>query len=427
MRAPAGRTAVAAWCLFDWANSAFPTVISTFVFATYFTTAVAENETIGTAQWGYTMSIAAVVIAILSPFLGAVADRMGRRKPWLFGASLVCVLATASLWAILPDPSYVLPALLAVGTATIAFEVGTVFYNAMLPELAPPAQMGRLSGWAWGTGYAGGVICLAAALFGLVQVETPPFDLDKSTAEHVRATTLLVAVWFGVFAWPLLLFTPEHQKPEVPVGWARAVREGFATMARLLQDLRAHPLLLRYLVARMTYTDGLNTLFSFGGIYAAGTFGMTFAQIMEFGIAMNLMAGLGAAVFGWVDDWIGPKCTVLLALMAMTGFGGALLVVDSQMMFWIFGLALSLFFGPVQAASRTMMARLTPSDMRTEMFGLYALSGKITAFVGPAILAWVTLAFDSQRAGMATILVFFMVGGALLIGVREPRAGAPAQ
>ncbi len=352
---------------------------------------------------------------------------MGRRKPWLFIASLVCVLATASLWFIKPDPSFVLPALLLMGLATVAFEVGTVFYNAMLPELAAPSRMGRLSGWAWGTGYAGGLVCLVVALFGLVQTDTPPFGLDKSDAEHVRATTLLVAVWFAAFAWPLFIFTPEHRRAGAPVRWLQAAREGLAQVARLVSDLRAHPVLLRYLLARMIYTDGLNTLFSFGGIYAAGTFGMSFAQIIQFGIAMNVTAGIGAAAFGWIDDWIGPKRTILLSIVALICFGGVLLVIESQEMFWIFGLALSLFFGPVQAASRTMMGRLAPAETRTEMFGLYALSGKITAFAGPALLAWATLVFDSQRAGMATILLFFVIGAALLVGVREPRSGPSAQ
>lgn len=423
MGIPTDRRAVVAWCLYDWANSSFPTVISTFVFATYFTTAVAENETLGTAQWGYAVSLAAIVIALLSPLLGAAADKMGRRKPWLAAASLVCVLATAFLWFIEPAPSFVLPALLAMAIATVAFEVGTVFYNAMLPDLVSPQWMGRLSGWAWGIGYAGGLSCLVVALIALVQTDTPPFGLDPDKAEHVRATSVLVALWFAAFAWPLFVFTPDRGRPAETIRWGRAVHDGVAAMARLIRDLRAHPVLARYLIARMVYTDGLNTLFSFGGIYAAGTFGMSFEQIIQFGIAMNVTAGLGAAAFGWIDDWIGPKRTILLALVALLGFGGALLVIESQTLFWVFGLGLSVFFGPVQAASRTLMARLAPAEMRTEMFGLYALSGKITAFAGPAFLAWATLAFDSQRAGMATILVFFVIGGGLLIGVREPCAG----
>ncbi|MEX2642207.1 MAG: MFS transporter [Acetobacterales bacterium] len=406
------------WCLYDWANSAFPTIISTFVFATYFTTAVAEDTNAGTAQWGYALSIAAIVIAVVSPPLGAAADRMGRRKPWLALTTLMCIGGTAAMWFVQPDPTFVLPALLALIVATVGFEVATVFYNAMLPELISPQRMGRLSGWAWGLGYAGGLVCLVIALTLFVQRETPPFGLDKESAEHVRATFLLVALWYAAFAWPLFLFVPDRGGDGM--GPARAMREGLAAMTRLLRDLRSHPNVLRYLIARMIYTDGLNTLFSFGGIYAAGTFGMSFSEIIQFGIGMNLAAGVGAASFGWVDDRIGPKRTVMISIVALIGIGIMLLVIETKTQFWVFGLLLSVFFGPVQAASRTFMARLAPESLRTEMFGLYALSGKITAFMGPAVLGWATVSFGSQRAGMATILVFLVVGGALLLSVKEP-------
>nr|MBC8159100.1 MFS transporter [Alphaproteobacteria bacterium] len=163
----------------------------------------------------------------------------------------------------------------------------------------------------------------------------------------------------------------------------------------------------------------LNTLFAFGGIYAAGTFGMSFSEIMIFGIGINVTAGLGATAFGWVDDKIGSKTTILISLAALSVFATATLVIEAKSLFWFFGLGLGVFVGPAQAASRTLMARLAPSHLRTEMFGLFALSGKATAFIGPALLGWVTVAMDSQRWGMATIVVFFVVGGLLLLPVRE--------
>ena len=171
----------------------------------------------------------------------------------------------------------------------------------------------------------------------------------------------------------------------------------------------------------MIYTDGLNTLFAFGGIYAAGTFGMDFSELIIFGIGMNVTAGLGAALFAWIDDWIGPKRTILIAVTALTLFGGALLFVQSKTFFWVFGLPLGIFIGPAQAASRSMMARLAPPRLRAEMFGLYALSGKATAFLGPVALAWVTTYAGSQRAGMATILIFFIIGMALLWPISDCR------
>ena len=410
--------ALFAWCLYDWANSAFPTVITTFVFATYFTKGIAPDPVSGTAYWGYAMSGSALAVALAGPILGAFADHAGRRKPWIFGFTTLCVVLTAALWFARPEPSFVLFALLLAASANFAFEMGMIFYNAMLPDLAFSRRIGRLSGWAWGLGYAGGLSCLVVGLVLFVQPDPPYFGLDREAAEHVRITAPLVAVWFGLFSLPLLRWTPDS--PASGLGLCEAAKRGLSTLAATLKRVRDYRQIARFLLARMIYTDGLNTLFAFGGIYAAGTFGMGFTEIMVFGIGLNVAAGLGAAVFGWIDDAIGSKRTILISIAALTLFTGAMLMVDTKTLLWVAGLGLSVFVGPAQAASRTMMARLAPEHLRTEMFGLYALSGKATAFLGPALLGWVTVTMDSQRWGMATILAFFAVGAILLLRVREP-------
>jgi UMF1 family MFS transporter len=423
--APERRRAIVAWCLYDWANSAFPTVIGTFVFATYFVQAVAEDETTGTAQWGFAMAVAGVLIALLSPPLGAIADGAGRRKPWLAAFTIMAVATSALLWWVRPDPVAAPFALVVVVLATLGFELGTVFYNAMLVDVAPRAMMGRVSGWGWGLGYAGGLACLVLSLVLLIRPDPPLLPLDRGQAGHVRATALLVALWYGTFCWPLFLVVPEPPR-RAPIG--RAVRSGMAAMARLLPELSRHPSVARFLVARLLYTDGLNTLFNFGAIYAAGSFGMATDEIILLGIAMNVTAGAGAALFAFVDDAIGPKRTVLASLAALAAIGGALLLVEGKAWFWALALPLGVFFGPAQAASRTLMARLAPPAQSSEYFGLFALSGRITAFAGPAALAWATAAFGSQRAGMATILAFLLGGAAILATVREPpRRTAPAR
>jgi UMF1 family MFS transporter len=417
---PIRRSAVVGWCLYDWANSAFPAVISTFVFAAYFTQGVAATETEGTFLWGNAMAVAAVGIALFSPALGAIADRGGRRKPWLGFFTLVCVLATAALWTVRPDPDDVTRALVLVVIATLGFEFATVFYNAMLPSVASPQTMGRVSGIGWGAGYAGGLVCLVVALFGLVQVDPPPFGLDPATAEPVRATVLLVALWFAVFCLPTFLLVPEDDVvgEREPIG--QAVKGGLRQLWSTVRGLDPRSPVARYLLAHMLYADGLTTLFTFGGIYAAGTFGMDFSEIIVFGIALNLTAGIGAVAFGWIDDWMGPKRAILWALAGLILFGILALVAPDKTWFWVAGMALGTFMGPTQAASRTLMARLAPAEQRAEMFGLYALSGKATNFAGPLALGWATLMFDSQRAGMATILLFLIAGALLLLTVREP-------
>jgi MFS transporter, UMF1 family len=410
------RRALAAWCLYDWANSAFPTVIETFIFSAFFARAVASDVATGTEQWGYALAAAGVAVAVFSPILGAVADRAGARKPWLLAATLMTATAAAMLWFTKPAPDYVTWALIWFALGTIAFEFGTVFYNAMLPDLVPEEKLGRLSGWGWGLGYAGGLACLVIALFGLIRAE--PFGLDPAVAEPVRATALLVAGWTIVFALPLLLFTPDRKPTGISA--ARAVREGLAALWRTLREARRYGNMGRFLIARMVYTDGLNTVFAFGGIYAAGTFGMATDEIIMFGIALNVTAGLGAAAFAWVDDWIGPKPTILIALAGLMAAGAALVLVEDKTLFWALGLVLGIFFGPAQAASRSLMARLVPRGMEAEMFGLYALTGKATAFAGPLLLGWATVAYDSQRAGMATTLAFLVLGFLLLLFVRAP-------
>lgn len=415
---PANRRAQWSWATFDFANSGFTTVVSTFVFSAYFAQAIAPDAETGTALWGTAVGIAGLIIALTSPIVGAIADHTGRRKPWLAAFTLICVIATAMLWFAEPGVQSIPLALIAAVIGTVGFEVGLVFYNAMLSSLTTPNRLGRLSGLAWGFGYCGGLICLVIALVGFIQVESPPFGLDKASAEHVRATMLLTAAWIVVFAWPLFVFTPDAPRTGLPM--KAAVVKGAATLLATLRNVRQHANSFRFLIARMIYIDGVNTMFAFGGIYAAGTFGMSLEDIILFGIALNITAGLGAAGFGWIDDRVGSKRTLTVSLVALIATSTGVLLAQTPTQFWVAGLTMSVFFGPVQAASRTFMAHLAPAEMRGEMFGLYAVTGKVTSFMGPFAVGAVTALAGSQRIGMATILVFLVVGLILLQGVKEP-------
>jgi UMF1 family MFS transporter len=407
------------WALYDWANSAFATVIETFVFAAYFTRRVAENETLGTVQWGNTLSAAGILVAVGGPVLGAMADQGGRRKPWIGAFTLLCVGATAFLWFVKPSPAYVWLAMPLVALGAIGAEFAGVFYNAMLPSLTGLDRLGRWSGWGWSLGYAGGLVALVVALLAFVREENPWFALDRASAEHVRATFLLVAGWFLLFALPLFLMTPDTRG--TGKGLYRAARDGLRQVRDSVRQVRRYGHIIRFLIARMIYIDGLATVFAFGGVYAAGTFNMTEQEVLLFGIALNVTAGLGAALFAWVDDWIGGKATVLASLVGLIVPGILILMVESPVLFWAFGLLLGVFVGPVQAASRSFMARIAPEALLNEMFGLYALSGKATAFLGPLLVGWLTLLSGSQRIGMATIIVFFIVGFLLMLTVPPDR------
>jgi UMF1 family MFS transporter len=405
-----------AWALYDWANSAYAALIQTFVFATYFTTQVAQDSTTGTAQWGNAIGIAGLLIAVLGPLLGAAADQGGPRQGLLRALTAVAVVSTALLWLVRPTSEDATLALLLVMLGTVAFELAGVLYNALLPALAPRARIGRWSGWGWGAGYAGGLVCLLVALFGFVRADAW-LPLPREHAEHVRATFLLTAVWFLVFALPLLalrLDSPSQRKPLLP-----AARAGLRQLLATLRRVREYAPLVRFLVARMLYVDGLATLFAFGGVYAAGTFGMSEQQVLLFGILLNVTAAVGAIGFAWLDDHSGPRATMLLALTGLILLGTLVLLVESRLAFWVLGGALGLFVGPAQAAGRSYLAHAAPPHLRAELFGLFALSGKATAFVGPLLVGWVTWLAGSQRIGMATIVVFFLLGFLMLLTVPE--------
>ncbi len=416
-----GKASVFSWCLYDWANSAFSTVIITFVYSVYFARGIVGDETTGSAQWSFAIALSGLAIAVASPVLGAVADHYGARKHWLAVMTVLFVIPTALLWFGMPDPAAVnvMFVLTLVVLANIAFEIAIVFANAMLPHIAPAGMMGRVSGWAWGMGYLGGLACLAAALFGLIGLgeSEPLLALPREDSRHIRASGPLTALWIVFFTLPLLFFTHDAGRTGLTV--MQAIRRGLGQLRETLVHIRRHGNLVRFLIASAIYRDGLNTLFAIGGIYAAGTFGMDFEEILIFAIGLNIAAGLGASLFAFLDDWIGSKPTIMTALLGLIVSGAVILLIGSKELFIMMALVLGIFIGPTQAASRTLAGRLARPDMVTQTFGLYAFTGKSIAFFGPLCFGWATLLFDSQRAGMATILLFWLVGLVLLAMVRE--------
>lgn len=407
------RSAIIAWALYDWATSAFSIIVTTFIFAAYFSQKIAPNPIIGTRDWGYTVSISALFM-LLSPIFGAIADHSGRRKTWLGLFTSLTILGAALLWFAKPSSDHIYTTLTFVIIGTVGLEIGQVFYNALLPHIVTEKYLGRVSGWGWGLGYAGGLVALTICLYGFVEAE--PHWLNTSLAENIRICGPFTALWIFIFCLPLFFKVPDYPSSGLTI--PQAITQGLGTFFSTLKTLPKQKNLFLFLIARMIYLDGLNTVFAFGGIYAAGTFGMTMTQVIKFGIATNIAAGLGAAGFAWIDDYIGSKKTIMIALIMLLSLGISIVLVKSQLTFWILAVILSLFFGPVQAASRALMARLAPPDQITEMFGLYALSGKVTAFVGPWLMGTVTLLFNSQRVGMASVLSFFVVGAILLAKVR---------
>lgn len=406
------RLSIGSWCLYDFANSSFTTLVVTFVYATYFTKAMAPDEVIGTGRWSWAVTISALLIALLAPIIGAHADRHAWRRRWFAGLTAVTIGFTAIL-AFLPPPHW-LAALLVFVIANVAYELSQALYNSFLPGLVDKSKAGRISGLAWGLGYVGGLLSLVVGLVVCVQ-RWGIFAtwLGTEGGWNIRATNLVVALWFLVFSVPALLWLIEPAPPD-PEATA-----SFRRLGESVRRLTRYRQAMRLLVARLIYNDGLVTIFAFGGIYAAGTFGMSMDEIIAFGIALNLAAGLGALAFGMIDDWIGGKKVILISLAGLVGAAILAATASSKTELWIAGILIGLLVGPNQSASRSLMARFVPAPRSAEMFGLFAFSGKLTSFAGPLLLGRLTELFHSQRVGVSSVLLFFVVGGALLLAVDE--------
>jgi MFS transporter, UMF1 family len=442
------RSAVVSWIFFDWAAQPYFTLITTFVFAPYFATHVAADPASGQSLWGFATAAAGLLIALMSPVLGAVADASGRRKPWIAAFGALLVIGSCLMWFGKPgDIDVIPPLLLAYGIATVGVEFATVFNNAMMPTLVPPDRIGRLSGTGWATGYIGGILSLilvlgflaaspetGRTLFGF----TPLFGLDPVTHQGDRITGPLTGIWFVIFVLPMFLLTPDFPAKR-QVG--AALREGLTDLKSTLRELPRQKSMMAFLLANMIYTDGLVSLYAFGGIYAAGTFGWNTIEIGTFGIILAIAGTLGAWLGGKFDDYLGPKrviagsmAVLLFAVMAILLVdkdsvlfikvtppvpGGALFASVAERAYLVLGCLIGAAGAPLQAASRTLLIRIAPKDRIAQYFGLFALTGKVTSFVGPLLIGIITAVTASQKAGMAVLVLFFVAGLALLARVRK--------
>lgn len=405
-----------AWALYDFANSSFTTLVVTFVYAAYFTQAIAPDPISGTTLWSRAVTASGLVVAFLSPYLGALADQGGYRKRLLLAVTVLCVLCTAALY--FPQSGQVRAALALFIIANVAFELSNVFYNAFLPDIALPERIGRVSGYGWALGYVGGLLCLVIALVALIQPEEPLLGFSREGQANVRATNLLVALWYGLFSLPLFLWVPELRaiaRVEVWTIFRKATRQ----LVQTYREVRRYRQVVRLLLARLLYNDGLLTIFSFGGIYAAGTFGFAVDELIAFGIVINVAAALGAWLFGFVDDWLGGKRTLMISLVGLSAASLLAVLTTSRTLFWMAALLIGICAGPNQSASRSLLGRFTPLHKRNEFYGFFAFSGKATAFLGPLLLGLFTDWAGSQRVGVSSVLLFFLAGMLLLIFVDE--------
>jgi UMF1 family MFS transporter len=437
----ASRLGQFSWALFDWANQPFFTVVTTFIFAPYYANVMIGDPVHGQSAWAFTQSISGILIALMSPFLGAMADAGGRRKPYVFFFQVLLGIGCALLWWAYPNrPELAQPIGWAVILATVGAEMSIVFNNAQLPNIVRPERMGWLSGFGWGLGYVGGLIALGVVLavhFSLG--EDPDYTLERLTGPAS-------ALWLAVFVVPMFLFTPD-QAPERRMPLYECAREGGRSLVTTIRRLGHYANALTYLVAFMLYNDGLAAIIAFGGVYASATFDWTTTTLGVFGIILTVFAIPGAFLGGKLDDRLGSKRTVQIAIagviVATLGIVSVtadrvLFVIPAdpisptramfgsaqEKVFMAFALLLGFCMGPMPAASRTLIGRLAPVGLTGEFYGLFALSGRATAWMAPLAIGIITRTTQSTRLGVACVLFFLVLGFVLLWRVREEQAPA---
>lgn len=423
-----GRGTVLAWGFWDWAGASFNAVILTFVFSVYLTDKVGEDLPggISASAWlGWALGAAGLVVALTAPVAGQWFDATARRKLALGILTSVTVLLMAAMFFVKDDYHYLWVGLVLLAVGSASFELSHVPYFAMLRQVSTPANVGRVSGFGWSMGYFGGIILLLISYVGFIAGKGDNRGLLGVPIEdglNIRLVAVLAAVWFAGFAVPLFLFVPEVPRTDADPGAAvrgRAFLTSYRVLFRDVRELwRTDRRTVGFLLASAVFRDGLAGVFTFGAILAVKVYGIADADVLLFGIAANVVAALGALVGGRFDDCTGPKAVIVVSLLGMIVCGAFLLVLSGPLMFWIFGLLMTVFVGPAQASARSFLARVSPPGREGQMFGLYATTGRAVSFLAPTLFGFFVWAFDAERAGIVGLLLVLIVGLMLLLPVR---------
>tara|TARA_B100001250_G_scaffold77103_2_gene63219 strand:+ start:69 stop:1325 length:1257 start_codon:yes stop_codon:yes gene_type:complete len=392
------RREVFSWSLYDFANQPFTTIIVTFIYSAFFVKVIADNEQIGTTMWANAISITAIVVAVLSPLLGAIADSGGYRKFFLIFFTWICAISSMLLY--FPQSGDVFLALTLFVIANISFEMGTVFCNSYLSDLSEKENTGSISGFAWGLGFLGGLLALFLSLFLFPELNSI----------GIRKINILVGVWFLFFSIPTFIFLKDRKKEKFR---SAHVLTSFSKIKRTLKSLSEYKVISQFLIARLFFNDALITIFALGGVYAVGVLDFSFNEVMQLGIVLNLAAGLGSFIFGYLEDKMGVSKVINITLLVL--ILATLIAIYApetnyaKELFWFAGVLIGLMVGPNQSCSRSLMSQLTPKEKLNEFFGFFALTGKATSFIGPLLFGIVTSIY-SQQIALWVVVILFVIG-----------------
>ena len=389
---------IISWSLYDFANQPYTTLIITFIYSAFFVNYIAGDEQQGTFLWANAISITAITVAFISPILGAFADNTGYRKSFLVFFTLICCLFTSLLY--FPDKGDIFLALTFVVISNISFEMGTVFCNSYLNDLSSKKNIGKISGNAWGLGFVGGLLALLVSFL--------LFDVNNSS--EVKQVNLFVAAWFLMFSLPTFFFLKDSKRQKIN---KENILSSFSSILQTFKEISKYKIIVRFLIARLFYNDGLITIFALGGIYAIGTLNFSMQEVLILGIVLNVFAALGSFVFGLIEDRIGVRKVINLSLVILVISTFLAFIspwtIYPKIFFWISGVLLGTMVGPNQSCSRSYMAQIIPKDKKNEFFGFYAFTGKATSFLGPLMFGFLTKIY-SQQIGLLSVLVFFIIG-----------------
>jgi len=402
------------FALYDFANSAFTTIIITFIFATYFAKEIAPNPVLGQSYWGWTIGITGFLIAIIGPIVGSFADKKNRIVFFIRCSSLLCILFTALLWFSKPSPSYLLYTLVIVGVANLFYELSLIFYNSLLKDISTDKNLGKSSGFGFALGYIGGIVILLISIKLFIDTDNLPFGLIKEESQNIRAIALLVSIWFLIFSIPFLFFVIKESKKRIK----KSVSSNFTDLKKLVWNKKIS-VLGKFLIARMLYADGLNAIIVMGGIFAVGVFNLEIKDLLKLSVLMNITAFIGAFVGGMANDRYGSKIVIIFSLIGLIFSSVAILFTFSVSTFFFLAAINGLFIGPIQSASRVVITSMLNKNNQGKGFGLFATSGKLTSFVGPLLVGTVTFLTASQRIGFSAAIILLLSGLIILLNIKK--------
>jgi MFS transporter, UMF1 family len=417
---------VIAWGMWDWGAQPFNTVITTFVFSVYLTSSAFGETNFTSMALAVSTGLAGLFVALLAPVLGQNSDRSGKTVRNLKIQTWILAVLSAGLFFVRPEPAYLVLGLVLLGAGSVVSEIAGVNYNATIDQVATPGTVGRVSGFGWGMGYLGGILVLLLLFFLFIEPEVGLFGVSDEAALDIRVSMLVCGLWIAIFTIPAFVVLRDRPRPLAPrVGVVDSYRLVWRSIRGLWGTSR-HT--VYFLMASALFRDGLAGVFAFGAILAAGTFGLSAGEVIIFGAAANIVAGLATMAFGLLDDWIGPKKVILICLASLVALGLLIFVFHDggKTVFWVLGLLLTVFVGPAQAASRSFLARLIPQGKSGEIFGLYATTGRVVSFLSPlafgafiAVGALVTGQDNTQYWGILGIVLILAAGFLVMLPVKE--------